>query len=87
MAIPELELAMNAERCIFDENFGLVDPIGSNKKILSKKIYLNDGKGDPWAGQVMATPELELVLKPENSNFDENFGFVDPIGSNLKIFL
>ena len=24
----------------------------------------------------MATPELELVLKPENSNFDENFGFV-----------
>ena len=47
MAIPELELAMNAERCIFDENFGLVDPIGSNKKILSKKIYLNDGKGDP----------------------------------------
>ena len=46
-------------------------------------IYLNEGKGDPWAGQVIPTPILDAIVKADNSNFEENFGFEDPIGSKI----
>ena len=47
-------------------------------------MYLNEGKGDPWAGQVIATPMLDAIVKADSSNFEENLGFDDPIGSNKK---
>ena len=48
-------------------------------------IYLNEGRGDPCAGHVIPTPILEDMVKAEDSNFEENLGFEDPIGSTRNI--
>ena len=48
-------------------------------------IYLNEGRGDPCAGHVIPTPILEDMVKAEDSNFEENLGFEDPIGSTKNI--
>ena len=68
------------------ENLGKDIPIGSTEEVkkIPLKIYLNDGKGDPWAGQVIPTPMFEAIVKADNSNFEENLGLEDPMGSNKK---
>ena len=48
-------------------------------------IYLNEGRGDPCAGHVIPTPMLEDMVKAEDSNFEENLGLEDPIGSTRYI--
>ncbi len=40
------------------------------------------GIGVPWAGQVKAMFELSVLVMVCESSLLENFGFVDPIGSN-----
>ena len=40
------------------------------------------GIGVPWAGQVKAIFELRDLVMVRESSLLENFGFVDPIGSN-----
>ena len=48
----------------------------------NKKLnYLNEGIGEPCAGQVRAMLLPFLSLKVEDSSLEENFGFEDPIGS------
>ena len=85
---------MKADNSNFEENFGFVDPIGSNQEMIFLIIqeknlsYLKLGIGVPWAGQVIPTPMFDDIVKVDDSNFEENFGFVDPIGSNQEtIFL
>ena len=46
-------------------------------------MYLKEGRGDPCAGQVIPTPILDAIVNADNSNFEENLGLEDPIGSNL----
>ena len=46
-------------------------------------MYLNEGRGEPWAGQVMASPEPDSVMKVEDFNFEENLGLVVPMGSKI----
>lgn len=41
--------------------------------------------GVPWAGQVNANPELADLVKVEDSKIEENFGFVDPMGSTKNM--
>ena len=36
----------------------------------------------PWAGHVKAMFELRVLVMVRESSLLENFGFVDPIGSN-----
>ena len=40
------------------------------------------GIGVPWAGQVNAKLELRVLIRVCDATLLENFGFVDPIGSN-----
>ena len=42
---------------------------------------LKPGIGEPCAGQVSATPNPSDFVKVNESNWVENFGLVDPIGS------
>ena len=51
---------------------------------LCRVFYLNEGRGVPWAGHVMARPRPEDLVKADDSKMEENFGLVDPIGSNDK---
>ena len=44
-------------------------------------FYLNDGDGDPCAGQVSAMALLATILKADSSRMLENLGLVEPIGS------
>ena len=44
--------------------------------------YLKLGIGVPWAGHVKAILELTFLVNPWKSTLLENFGFVDPMGSN-----
>ena len=71
-----------ADFCV-EENLGLEPPIGSMGRIFNfeNSSYLNDGTGDPWAGQTNAR-----ILKTMSSNatefiLDENFGLELPTGS------
>jgi len=43
--------------------------------------YLNEGVGEPCAGQVREIPNPADILKADKSTMDENFGLADPIGS------
>ena len=65
-------------------NLGFVDPIGSNNKINFEIICSNLklGIGVPWAGQVKAILEPRVLIRVCDATLLENFGFVDPIGSN-----
>ena len=51
-----------------------------NCKIICSNLKL--GIGVPWAGQVKAIFELRVLVMVRESSLLENFGFVDPIGSN-----
>ena len=46
-------------------------------------MYLKEGRGEPCAGQVIPTPILDAIVNADNSNFEENLGLEDPIGSNV----
>ena len=48
---------------------------------MSHQKYLKPGEGEPWAGQVNATPWPWLFLKADKSRLDENLGLEDPTGS------
>ena len=59
--------------------------------VLSYKLYwiflwttnLNDGVGDPCAGQLKLCGSLSLTVKsPKVFELDENFGAAEPMGSN-----
>ena len=45
------------------------------------KFYLNEGKGIPWAGHVIAKPCPAALVKADRSKMEENLGLVDPMGS------
>ena len=70
-----------------DENLGLVNPIGSTKilqnKLGSQNFYLNEGIGAPWAGHVNAMPEFKGSVNFDDSSLLANFGFAEPIGSEI----
>ncbi len=54
----------------------------SGKILLSDaNIYLNDGKGNPCAGQGKANSLETFRVKTRPSVARENFGFAPPIGS------
>ena len=44
-------------------------------------MYLNDGNGEAWAGQVRATPDWEVYINEEVFENEENLGAAVPIGS------
>ena len=44
---------------------------------------MKEGRGEPCAGQVIPTPILDAIVNADNSNFEENLGLEDPIGSNV----
>ena len=46
-----------------------------------KKSDLKNGKGDPWAGQVKATPVPDVFSNADKLTMEENFGFALPMGS------
>ena len=86
-ATPWPWLFLKADKSRLDENLGLEDPTGSimisRIDIISQKIYLNAGGGDPWAGQVRASPFCSFSLKADSLNLEENFGLDDPTGSKM----
>ena len=47
------------------------------------KSNLNDGKGDPCAGQVSATDLSTLSSNATRFNLEENFGVLLPTGSEI----
>ena len=47
------------------------------------KFYLNEGSGSPCAGQVIPKPSPDDFSKVEEDKIEENFGFVNPIGSKF----
>ena len=77
---------VKAESSNFEENLGFEDPIGSNKKTKFKTRqnlnYLKLGIGVPCAGQVKAILDVRVLVIVCESTLLENFGFVDPMGSN-----
>ncbi len=69
-----------------EDNFGFALPIGSEieqeKNVdFPLRAYLNDGMGDPWAGQVRATPARLVFLELLKSDSDDSLGFALPMGS------
>ena len=47
-------------------------------------IDLNEGRGDPWAGQVRATSSDSRLVKISPSVAKENFGLAPPMGSGER---
>ena len=47
------------------------------------KFYLNEGSGSAWAGQVIPKLSPDDFSKVEEDKIEENFGFVNPIGSKF----
>ncbi len=47
--------------------------------------YLNEGKGDPCAGQLKAMLFEATSSKATRLSLDENFGLALPTGSKLKV--
>ena len=82
---------MKADKSTMDENLGLVNPIGSTKNIQIirnlNSFYLNEGIGAPWAGQVKAMPEFKGSVNFDDSSLLANFGFAEPIGSEIFVFI
>ena len=69
-------------------NFGLVLPIGSVKNFIEEKeVYensnpnLNAGIGEPWAGQVSAIEDFDILINVNDFDSSENLGFAPPTGS------
>ena len=54
------------------------------KKSKKNKNYLNEGKGDPWAGQDKLIASLEFWTNFRPSVLCANFGLAPPIGSEYK---
>lgn len=78
------DISVKANVSVFWENLGFAPPIGSEiwpRKGLIFWTDLNDGTGDPWAGQRRARLESNFFLNEEDSRMEGNLGFADPIGS------
>ena len=68
-----------------EENLGLEPPIGSMEKgyNFENSSYLNDGTGDPWAGQTNARLLVTMSSNATKFILEENFGLELPTGSRL----
>ena len=73
---------------VLEVPFGLELPMGSRKgflKLYLNLLYLNDGSGDPWTGQVKPIAEDTTSSKTfKELSLDAVFGLELPIGSIFK---
>ena len=52
--------------------------------MLFQSMYLNEGTGCPWAGQLSSMLSPSVCTNVADFMTDENLGFEDPMGSVIK---